>query len=219
MTPSLSTSKIPAQRPAAGASDDTWNELVAAMRAKFPGQVDASGSTAIRVNANSARVDADVVPCFDYRYYFSPTSWREGAMVIKKDGARIKNYSDLQLKNGRAKNNATSGFFKQSVRIMKRVENAMVDAKYHREVPSYLVECLVYNVPNEILLRDTWEATIKGVIYHIYSQLQGDAEPANKFRWLEVNEGKYLFKGGQSWSRKDGRDFAYAAWNHLGLRA
>ena len=31
MTPSLSTPKVLAQRPAAGASADTWNELVAAM--------------------------------------------------------------------------------------------------------------------------------------------------------------------------------------------
>ena len=31
MTPSLSTSKILAQRPADGASNDTWSELIAAM--------------------------------------------------------------------------------------------------------------------------------------------------------------------------------------------
>ena len=38
-------------------------ELLSAMNAKFPGQVDSSGSTAIQINSNSARVDADVVPC------------------------------------------------------------------------------------------------------------------------------------------------------------
>src|ERR1700730_6026899 len=44
-------------------------ELGAALRAKFPGQVDDSGSTAFQVNSSTSRVDADVVPCFDYRYY------------------------------------------------------------------------------------------------------------------------------------------------------
>ncbi|MEA3075754.1 MAG: hypothetical protein QOF60_662, partial [Actinomycetota bacterium] len=44
------------------------SELVAALQAKFLGQVDASGSTAIVVRSSSARIDADVVPSFDYRY-------------------------------------------------------------------------------------------------------------------------------------------------------
>jgi hypothetical protein len=193
------------------------NELVAAMKAKFPNQVDTSGSTAIRVNANSARVDADVVPCFDYHYYFSPTSYREGAMIIKKDGTRISNYSEEQLKKGRAKNTATNGFFKQAVRIMKRVENAMVQDDYHREVQSYFVECLVYNVPDEVLKRSTWESTIRGVIYHIYSSLQGDERSEASHRWHEVSEWKYLFHNSQPWTRKDARDFAMAAWNYLDL--
>jgi len=44
-------------------------ELISAMKAKFPGQVDSSGSTAIQINSSSARVDADVVPCFSFRYH------------------------------------------------------------------------------------------------------------------------------------------------------
>ena len=50
-------------------------ELVLALKAKFPGQVDDSGSTAIRVRSSSARVDADVVPAFDYRQTFR-SLWR-----------------------------------------------------------------------------------------------------------------------------------------------
>ena len=193
------------------------SELVAAMKAKFPGEVDTSGSTAIHVDATSSRVDIDVVPCFDYRYYLSTTSWRDGAKVFKKDGSSIVNYSDQQLTNGRAKNNATNRSYKRAVRILKRLENAMVDADYHREVPSYFVECLVYNVPNSILNRSTWTSTIKGVLAHIYSELEG-SEPTNAdLRWLEVNECKYLFNGAQPWTRKDGRDFAYAGWNYLEL--
>src|SRR5688572_7536062 len=45
------------------------SEVEKALRGYFPsGQVDTSGSTAIAVHASSSRVDADVVPCFDYRY-------------------------------------------------------------------------------------------------------------------------------------------------------
>ncbi len=192
-------------------------ELVAALEAKFPQQVDISGSTAIRIDANTARVDADIVPCFNYRYYYSQTSWIDGSRVFKKDLKHLNNYPDQQYAKGVDKNTRTSKSYKSAVRIMKRVENAMLDAKVHREVPSFFVECLVYNVPDAILLRSTWTETIKGVISHIFHELDG-AEPAEtSSRWLEVSECKYLFHSSQTWTRQDGRDFAKAAWNYLGV--
>ena len=192
-------------------------ELVTALKSKFPGQVDTSGSTAIRVNSSSARVEADVVPCFNYRYYFSQTSWREGARTFRVNGKTLENYPDQHLAKGRAKNDATKGYFKKAVRILKRTENAMVKANEHREVPSYFVECLVYNCPNKIFLESSWTKTIREVIVHIWNGLEGD-EPSTDSgkRWLEVNECKYLFGNGQAWTRHDGRDFAKAAWNYLG---
>lgn len=192
-------------------------ELVKALESTFPGQVDTSGSTAIHVKANTARVDIDVVPCFDYRYYFSPTRWRDGSMVFKKDGSSLVNYSEQQLANGIAKNNATGRSYKRAVRIMKRLENAMVESKYHGQLPSYFIECLVYNVPNPILNRSTWVGTLEGILSHLWTGLQGVEPSETSDRWLEVNECKFLFHNAQPWSRKDGRDFAQAAWNFLEL--
>lgn len=192
-------------------------ELVAALKAKFGGQVDATGSTAIVVRSSTARVDADVVPCFDFRYYFESGGSREGTKVFKKAGGSIENYPAQHLAAGKTKDQRTNGSFKKAVRIMKRVENLMVEADYHREVPSYFVECLVYNCPDEILRRSTWLSTIKGVIGHIWEELQGDEPSDDDDRWLEVNECKYLFHSAQKWNRKDGREFAYAAWNYLEL--
>jgi hypothetical protein len=192
-------------------------ELVLALKAKFPGQVDDSGSTAIRVHSSSARVDADVVPAFDYRYYFSASSYREGSKTFKKASGSLVNYPDQHLKNGRAKNRRTNNDYKKIVRIFKRIENAMVEANYHRAVPSYFVECLVYNCPDSVLNRTTSTEAVKGVIVHIWNELQGDVEPQEgSERWLEVNECKYLFAPAQKWTRVDGRDFAKAAWNYLG---
>jgi hypothetical protein len=211
--------------PPSGSYQGVWtptklrSELVAALKAKFPDQVDDSGTTAIRVNSSSARVDADVVPSFSYRYYFSSSSYRLGSKTFKKDGIKsLVNYPDQHLKNGRAKNGRTNSDFKKTVRIFKRVENAMASAKYHREVPSYLVECLVYNCPDAIFKKSTWTEVVKGVIVHIWHELQGDSEPDESGdRWVEVNECKYLFASGQKWNRADGRDFAKAAWNYLGF--
>ncbi|ARP71757.1 nucleotidyltransferase [Streptomyces pluripotens] len=192
------------------------SELEAALRAKFPGQVDSSGSTAFRIHSSSARVDADVVPCFEYEYHFSSTSYRKGAKVFKKNGASLVNYPKQQLENGRAKNTRTRQYYKKAVRIMKRVENAMVAEDVHREVPSFFVESLVYNCPDSVFLEPTWTKTIEGIIVHIWQELEG-AEPSEESeRWFEVNDCKFLFHGTQDWSRQDARDFVKAAWNYLG---
>jgi hypothetical protein len=161
-------------------------------------------------------VDADVIPCFDYRYYFSSGGYRDGAKTFKKDGTSLINYPQQQFSNGTAKNVRTGARYKKAVRVMKRVENAMVEAAEHREVPSFFVECLVYNVPDPILDRSTWTSIIRGVIVHVYEALEGSEPTDEDERWLEVNECKYLFDNAQKWTRTDGRDFVQAAWNYLG---
>lgn len=190
-------------------------ELNRALHAKFPGQVDDTGSIALRVNANTARVDADVVPCFTYKYYFSSSSYRQGTRVFRKDGTCLENYPKQQLDNGVAKNRVTGKSYKRAVRILKRTENALANAGLHKQLPSYFMECLTYNCPNEILLRSTWTETIKGALAHIYTELE-DSEPSSS-RWLEVNEAKFLFHQSQPWSRGDGRSFVQSAWTYLGF--
>jgi len=192
------------------------DELGAALRAKFPGQVDSSGTTAFTIDSSTARVDADVVPCFDYKYYFASGESRKGTRIFHKNGVGFENYPVQHLENGRSKNTRTGTSFKKAVRILKRAENAMVDQGVHPEVPSYFVECLVYNCSDDILNQSTWTDTISGVLVHIWENLQGDEPSDSDQRWLEVNDFKYLFHPNQKWTRADGRDFAKAAWNYLG---
>jgi hypothetical protein len=190
-------------------------EVEGALRTKFPGQIDATGLIAIEVHSSTARVDADVVPSFSYLYYFTGGSTRAGTRVFKKNGQCFENYAQAQLDKGQAKNKATRLRFKEGVRILKRVENAMLSDKVHREVPSFFVECLVYNCPNRLFAASSWTERVKNILVHIWDATQGDDEPATG-RWVEVNECKWLFGPHQKWTRADGRDFAYAAWNYLG---
>ena len=55
------------------------------------------------------------------------------------------------------KNDATGRRFKAVVRILKRLRNEMVDNghKVAGPIPSYLIECLIWNVPNEGFGHDT----------------------------------------------------------------
>lgn len=192
------------------------SELLSALRATFPNQVDASGLTAIKVHSGTARVDADVVPCFSYRYYFSPSSAQPGTKIFKTDGGSIVNYPAQQLENGRAKNTRTGYAYKKGVRLLKRVENMMAKDGVFRELPSFFMECLAFNCPDSTFDHSSWTACLRAMLVYIWQQLQGD-EPANG-RWVEANDCFYLFHPGQKWSRADGREFAHAAWNYLGFK-
>jgi hypothetical protein len=194
------------------------SELTAALQAKFPGQVDTSGTTAIQVNSGSARVDGDITPCFSYRYYLSSSSSRPGTKIFKTDGKTIVNYPAQQLDYGRAKNRRTNYAYKKGVRLLKRIENSMVGARAFRELPSYFVECLAYRCPDPVFAHPTWTGTLRAMLIHIWNALQGDEPSDPSARWLEANECFYLFHPGQKWTRADGRDFASAAWNHLGFK-
>lgn len=192
-------------------------ELEAALIAKF-GRIDTSSAVAIQVNSNTARVDADVVPCISYRYYFRHGGYREGTKIFPKSGRSIVNYPAQQLKNGRAKNLRTGYAFKKAVRILKRIENEMSERSVFRELPSFFMECLAYNCPDDAFSDSTWTAVIRALLVYIWEGLQGNQEPSDESaRWLEVNDCFYLFHPDQKWSRADGREFAYAAWNHLGF--
>lgn len=190
-------------------------ELIAAMNAKFPNQVDTTGSTAIQINSSSARVDADVVPCFSYKYYMK-SGTRTGTKIFKTTGNSVVNYPAQQLENGKAKNNRTGYVYKKGARLLKRIENEMAADGIFRELPSYFMECLAYNCPDSIFARSTWEERLRGMLAHIWDQLQGDEPDTN--RWVEVNDCFYLFHSNQKWTREDGREFSKAAWNYFGFK-
>jgi hypothetical protein len=190
-------------------------ELVSAMKARFSTQVDCSGSTAIQINSSSARLDADVVPCFSFRYHMK-TGSRDGTKIFKTDGSNIVNYPAQQLENGVAKNKQTGYYYKKGARLLKRIENNMASDGVFCELPSFFIECLAYNCPNTVYTCSTWTERLRGMLVHIWEQLQGE-EP-DTGRWVEANECFYLFHSGQEWSRKDGREFAKAAWNYFGFK-
>jgi hypothetical protein len=191
-------------------------EIGLALRAKFGNQVDESGATAFRVHSGTARVDADVVPCFDYRYYFTSGGFREGTRIFTKSGVGFENFPVQQLTKGNTKNSRTKTYYKKAVRILKRVENAMLDKGRHPAVPSFFIECLGYNCPDGMIIESTWTETVRRMLIHIWNGLEGGEPSDASSRWLEVSECKYLFLSRQKWTRNDGRAFAKAAWNYLG---
>lgn len=204
------------------AYEGTWSparlrsEVLAALEARFTTDVDSSGSVAIRVNSSSARVEADVVPCFSYKYYFDSGSVREGTKIFPKSGSGFSNYPAQQLKYGRQKNIDTNHAYKKVVRILKRTANEMERDGSHREVPSYLVESLVFNCRNKLFAEDTWTSRVRNVLVAIHSGTEGAEPTSSSERWVEANDCLYLFHSGQKWTRQASREFAAAAWSYWG---
>lgn len=169
-----------------------------------------------RISESSKWLAADVVPCFTHRWYYGsgPGDFKQGTQLIAdKPGRAIHNFPEQHYDNGCRKNNATSRRFKRVVRILKNLENRMVSDGAHPIVASYLIESLVYNVPNTNFGRGSWAADVRGVLAQIWEDTEN---VESEKRWLEVNGIKYLFHDAtQRWTRNDARNFVYAAWQYV----
>ena len=175
------------------------------------------GNKAFDVHENTYRVDADVVACFEYRRYRNNGSYLEGTSFRTDKGITIINWPQQNYDNGVAKNEATSRRFKAVVRVFKNLGNEMAENGYSeaKVMPSYLIECLVWNVPNEGFAHYSITDDVRYAIIHLYNNTQ-DFEKCRE--WGEINELKYLFRTSQPWKREQANDFLLAAWNYIGFK-
>jgi hypothetical protein len=178
------------------------------------------GKKAFDVHANTYRIDADVVPCFEHRRFMGTpeNNWYESGTQLNPDnGGSIINWPRQNYANGVAKNDATGRRFKAVTRILKRLRNEMAEDGYEAAVPipSYLIECLVWNVPNDGLGHDTFNADVRYAVAHLWNETRTDESCGE---WGEVNELKYLFRSGQPWSRGQVNSFLQAAWDYIGFQ-
>lgn len=182
------------------------------------GDVDTTGNVAITVaEVPNSRPSADVVPAFDYRRYDTPdrSATHKGSKVYKKDGTGvIFNYPDQQLLNGNRKDSLTQGKYKQFARALKNGENALVDAGRMKVKPSYLMECLAYNVDNRDLMhgydKSGW---FQYALATMHNDLPPEAYDPND--WEEPNGLKYLFGTDQKWTVDDARELTRKLWAYL----
>ena len=193
------------------------NEVGAALTDYFGYSAVTRGNKAFDVHANSYRVDADVVPAFEYRRYTSASAYHEGTKFLPDNGGQVINWPSQNYDNGVSKNQRTGERFKAMVRIMKRLRNEMNEAAIGvaKPIPSFLNECLVWNVPDEGFGHDTYKADVRHVIADLWNNTR-TADTCGE--WGEINELKYLFRSGQPWTREQTNTFLQAAWDYIGLQ-
>ncbi|PJM98643.1 nucleotidyltransferase [Streptomyces sp. CB01201] len=161
-----------------------------------------------------SRPSIDVVPCFKWVAY-APGREYVGSVVYGRDGKRVINWPELQLANGRTKNTNTNRRYKFVVRVLKNIENDLASEGVIKALPSYFSECLVYNVPDDVLLHDgSLDVVVRESLREVYRQLTGGWVSYLR-PMVEPNGIKKVFGGDQKWTEKDGRELIEHAWHYL----
>lgn len=200
------------------------NDVGAALIARFGGSV-TRGDKAFNVRETSMRVEADVIATFEYRRY-TGVGWDGRAVYVTPTGTaffpdssayKVINWPQQHYDNGVTKNTNTRERFKAMARVLKNLRNEMDDEKVAAAgpIPSYLVECLVFNVPNSVFGNSSYYSELKEVLRSLYLNTT-TAEGCQD--WGEVNELKYLLRGGQPWTREQANAFVLAAWQYVGYK-
>ena len=205
---------------AAALTFSRYRDMVkSAFQAKFKSEYVSDGNKSLKIDENTYHVKADVVPAFqlrNYNYWGSTDSGRyvEGTWFESKEGEEVQNYPKEHIANGRTKNNGTIYKYKKLVRIMKHIRNEMLDEKKAdgNKITSFLVECLIWNIPNSTITSySTWTETVKQAIIYLYNTIKDGKHT----EWLEVSKMLYLFRG-RKWTDQDAKQWLYDAWNYLG---
>ena len=127
----------------------------------------------ITVKGNSNRVEADVVPSFEFRRYEKDKNYLKGVKFISDTGISVINYPKQHIQNAIQKNKDTQRRFKRLTRLYKRLRYRMHDEGKLKQkgITSFLLECLVWNVPNRIFNDyETWTERLKQSIIYLYGK-------------------------------------------------
>ena len=193
------------------------NEIEEALVERFGRASVTRGKKSFDIKANTYRVEADVAAFFEHRRYTSEYNYESGVEMIPDDYSppRVRNWPDQHYDNGVSKNTNTNRRYKRIVRVLKTLCNEMTEngVDSAKQVPSFLVECLVWNVPNSNFNSTTYMAMVRGALAHLFNETRKDDSCSE---WGEVSELKYLFRLSQPWSRTQAHNFISDAWDYIG---
>lgn len=152
----FNASSVPGTYPYANFKAD----VTAALQTRFGAASVKPGNRAIKILPNANRRSADVIVATDFHRYYSASGilaglggpqFVSGICFFTNDGKRIVNYPKQHSANCTAKQQATNGWFKPMVRIFKNMRGKLIanGAISADAAPSYFIENMLFNVPNE----------------------------------------------------------------------
>lgn len=199
---------------------DFRSDVSAALKNKFGIWAVSSGTKSLKVgpDRHRNRLGADVVPCIQYRNYFRFTAanqeeFLEG-MCFETDAlwsSWIINYPKFHRIFGSEKNSSerTDGAFKRTIRVFKNARNRWNEQLLGLrsiEAPSYFIECLLYQVPDDAYFGSLQESFANSVTW-LHSALRSPLAPT----MLCQNDRVPLFgPGPDQWDLGAAREFVDA---------
>lgn len=168
---------------------DFKSDVLGVLSGKYGKDVD-SGEKAIAIAASGSRRKSDVIVAIQFRRYhkflsISDQSYDEGICFYTNSGTQIANYPKQHSENLTTKHQATSKWFKPMARILKNMRSRLIaeDMLENGVAPSYYLEGLLYNVPNDKFgtsYEDTFVNTINWIL------------EADRSKFVCANEQYYL---------------------------
>lgn len=195
---------------------DFKQDVLSVLIKQYGGAVTA-GDKAIAIDANGSRRKADVIVAIQFRRYFkfrssSDSSYVEGICFWNGKGERIANYPKQHSANLTTKHQASSKWLKPMARVFKNMRSRMVDDGLIKAgvAPSYYLEGLLYNVPNEKLNSSYQDCVVNTLNWY--------RQEAKKVDLVCANEQYYLLRDGSHtcWPQANCDAFVEAAvqlWN------
>lgn len=162
---------------------------------------------AIEVDAPDLPLGADVVPCLQYRRFWSrhPGNHMKGIVFWTLDGTKIVNFPERHRLMGTLYNDLTNGAYKPTIRIFKNLRNTLVEenAIEKEDAPSYFIECLLSNVNTSIIAQNDIRDRVEGIL----DELSSDADQG--FPNYTVQHGMQALFGDETtqWDKKHARTF------------
>ncbi|MFB1118778.1 nucleotidyltransferase [Dickeya dadantii] len=173
-----------------------------------------AGDKVIAVAVNGSRRKADVIASMQFRRYWKfkgthDSRYDEGICFFNGAGELIANYPKQHSENLTRKHQASNKWLKPMVRVLKNLRSKLVaDGKLNVGLaPSYYLEGLLYNVPNE-----KFGISCADCFVNAMSWIQTEAD---MYKLLCANEKYYLLSEGThtSWEKADAEAFIEAAIN------
>jgi hypothetical protein len=159
-------------------------DVVAWLGNQYGGDLDTSGTKALRIKPGGNRRSADILLVCPHKRYLSPRAEDqtvvEGVIFQNVDGKTIINYPKQHSDNLTAKNRTTNTWLKPTVRVYKNMRNRLVEKGFINTgtAPSYFLEGLLYNVPRE-QFGSSWVGTVESTVAWIEGNAPADYTCAN----------------------------------------
>lgn len=189
-------------------------EIGDALKAYFGQGAVTRGDKAFDIKATQRQVEADVIPFFQHRRYQADGSFVRGVELRPDTGGRIINWPEQHYDNGVKKHDVTGSRFKKMVRIFKCLRNEMAEKGVFaaKPIPSFLLECLVFNAPNGCFGSDKWYDDVVAILTHLGTNTASERLCQD---WVEVSGLKHLFRGTSGWTAQQAHEFANAACSYI----